>query len=83
VPRPAEQHQSLRAPLELVRGHWRALSPIARQVCTGPQEWPILFGVAVQHAMYLSKGIIEPELAIVLVMESAVPMSCIDPVLVP
>jgi hypothetical protein len=83
VPRVAEQHQSLRAPLELVRGQWRALSPIARQVCAGPQEWHILFGVAVQHVMYLSKGIIEPDVAVVLVMESAVPMSCIDPVLVP
>jgi hypothetical protein len=83
LPRVDEAHQSQRTPIELVRSHWRLLSPIARQVCTGPHEWPILFGVAVQHAMYLSKGIVEPELAIVLVMESAVPMSCIDPVLVP
>lgn len=83
VPRIDEAHRSQRTPLELVRGHWRLLAPIARQVCLGPHEWPILFGVAIQHAMYLSKGIIEPELAIALVMESAVPMSCIDPVLVP
>jgi hypothetical protein len=83
APRMDEAHKPQRTPLELVRSHWRPLSPIARQVCAGPQEWHILFGVAVQHAMYLSKGIIEPDVAVALVMESAVPMSCIDPVLVP
>jgi len=41
-------------------------------------QWPVLLGIAIQQAMYLGKGIIDPGLAVSIVMESAVPMSKVD-----
>jgi len=38
----------------------------------------IILGIAIQQALYLCKGIIDPSLAVSIVMESAVPMSKID-----
>jgi hypothetical protein len=53
------------------------LFQIVKQFCPAP-EWPILFGLAIQHAIIDSKNIVAPLLALSIVMESAIPMSKVD-----
>jgi hypothetical protein len=54
---------------------WPQLFPLAQKFCDKPSDWPILFGVAIQEIIFASKDLIDPDLALRIVMESAVPMS--------
>lgn len=62
-------------PINYVKNLWPALLPTVKFFCKTPDEWPILFGLAVQEAMELTKEKIPPGDALTIVMESAVPMS--------
>ncbi len=66
-------------PASWVRHYWPALMPVAAVFCEKPEEWPILFGAAIQQAILLAEGVLEPFVAVSIVMEAAVPMSKIDP----
>ena len=79
IPRIPENHRPSDLPINYVKAVWPKLLPIASRFCDKPSEWPILFGLAIQEAMYQSKGVIDPKLAMSIVMESAIPMSKIDP----
>ena len=57
---------------------WPKLLPVVKQYCEAPSEWPILFGLAIQEPLYMGKGVIEPTLALSIVMESAIPMSKLE-----
>jgi hypothetical protein len=46
--------------------------------CPNPVDWPILYSLAIQEAIYAGKEAIEPGLAFRIVMESAIPMSKVD-----
>ena len=61
-----------------VRHLWPQLFPVAQRYCEKPDQWPVLFGVAVQEILFASKGLIDPQIALQIVMESAVPMSKIN-----
>jgi hypothetical protein len=78
VPRVAEAHQPNDLPINLVRTIWPNTLPFVAEFCDRPVQWPVLLGIAIQQAMYLGKGIIDPGLAVSIVMESAVPMSKVD-----
>lgn len=75
VPRIASEHSAKEIPLNYVRFLWPQLFPLAQSFCKNPTDWPIAFGVAIQEILYASKDLIAPELALRIVMESAVPMS--------
>lgn len=78
VPRLPPAHVARELPEDYVRHLWPQLFPIAQRYCDKPDQWPILFGVAVQEILFASKGLIDPQLALQIVMESAVPMSKIN-----
>lgn len=67
------------SPVMWIRHYWPALMPIAAQFCEKPEEWPVLFGAAIQQAILMAEDVLEPVVAVSIVMETAVPMSKIDP----
>jgi hypothetical protein len=75
VPRTAAAHQAKEIPVNYVSFLWPKLFPLAQNFCKSPNDWPVVFGVAIQEILYASKGLIEPQLALSIVMESAIPMS--------
>lgn len=75
IPRTEAAHQAKEIPLNYVRFLWPQIFPFAKTFSQTPTDWPILFGVAIQEILFASKDLIEPQLALSIVMESAVPMS--------
>lgn len=75
VPRVPVVHKAKELPINYVQYLWPQLFPLAQRYSQKPGDWPVLFGVAVQEILFASKGLIDPELALQIVMESAVPMS--------
>jgi hypothetical protein len=75
VPRLPANHQSQELPSNYVSALWPKLFPVALEFSQKPTEWPMVFGVAIQEILYASKGLIDPQLALSIVMESAIPMS--------
>jgi hypothetical protein len=75
VPRVPESHKAHEIPFSYVQFLWPQLFPLAQKFCDKPSDWPILFGVAIQEIIFASKDLIDPDLALRIVMESAVPMS--------
>jgi hypothetical protein len=51
---------------------------VVKQFCQSPSEWSILFGLAIQDIIEMGKEAIAPDIALSIVMESAIPMSKID-----
>lgn len=78
IPRIPEGHQPGDTPINYLKVLWPNLLPTIKQFCQKPSEWPILLGFAVQEVINMSKGVIAPDLAIKIVMESAIPMSKVD-----
>jgi hypothetical protein len=78
IPRFPAGHNASDSPVNFLKALWPALFPVAKQFCAHPSEWPILFGVAIQEAIDASKAALAPDVALLIVMESAVPMSKID-----
>ena len=78
IPRVPENHRPSDTPLNYLRTLWPILFPTVKLFCPNPLDWPILYSFAIQEAIYLGKGIIDPELAFSIVMESAIPMSKVD-----
>lgn len=66
-------------PISYVSKLWPHIYPIAARFCDKPVELPILFGLATQQAMIQCKTVLDARLALRIVMESAIPMSKIDP----
>lgn len=65
-------------PVNYVRALWPALLPTVKRYCKEPSEWPMLFGAAAQEAMEASKAVLAPDVALLIVMECAIPMSKVD-----
>jgi hypothetical protein len=53
-------------------GLWPALLPLARRLCPDPAEWPILFGLVTQKAITMGKEVIDPCIALRIVMDTAI-----------
>jgi len=74
----SEDHKPGDLPCNYLKYLWPAIFPVVKQFCSAPVEWPILFGLAIQEVMYSGKDVIAPLQALMIVMESAVPMSKVD-----
>lgn len=77
IPRIEEGHKPADLPQNYIKHLWPFLLPDLKALCPAA-EWPILFGLAIQQIMDEGKDLIDPKLALSIVMESAVPMSKID-----
>jgi len=78
TPRFPAGHSSRDIPLNYVRAMWPVLLPIIQKFCPDPEHWSILLSLSIQEAIAAGKAVIEPDIALVLVMEAAVPMSKVD-----
>ncbi|WP_338525625.1 hypothetical protein NUH87_08710 [Pseudomonas batumici] len=78
IPRVPEQHRASDLPINFLRDVWPVIHPTAKWFCLKPSDWPILYGVAIQEAISLTKTIIDPRMAFIIVMESAIPMSKVN-----
>lgn len=78
IPRVPEGHRPGDIPLNYVRDLWPVMLPIAEQYCANPNEWPIMFGMAIQEGISCGKDVIDPLLALSIAMESAIPMAKVD-----
>jgi len=79
IPRVPEKHRSHDTPENYARGLWPVLMPTLDLFCDHPAQWPILYGLALQRIIIEAKDVIPPEMAIQIIMESAIPISKIDP----
>jgi hypothetical protein len=78
-PRIPTGNQPSDLPINYVRHLWLPLLPILKKFCSSPQEWHIAFGLAAQEAIGLGKSAINPGMAVAIIMESAIPLSKVDP----
>lgn len=73
-----ENHKPSDKPTEYVKALWPSILPTVKLLCPEHENWPILFGLAIQQAIDAGKSAIDPGMALKIVMESAIPMSKID-----
>jgi len=78
IPRIPENHKPADTPLNYLKALWATLFPTVKLFCPNPVDWPILYSLAIQEAIYAGKESIDPGLAFRIVMESAIPMSKVD-----
>jgi hypothetical protein len=78
IPRIPEGHRPGDPPSNWVKYAWSKALTTVQNYCESPSEWPVAFGIAIQVVMTQAKGVIDPCLALSIVMESAIPMSKVD-----
>ncbi len=66
-------------PTNYVRSSWPLAVSLLRAHCDAPSQWPAALAVAAQDAIVMAEDVLDPGLAARIVMESAVPMSKLDP----
>ncbi|MEA5392496.1 hypothetical protein VB738_14630 [Cyanobium gracile UHCC 0139] len=72
VPQVPDAHQPSPESLQALPSLWPALLPLAQRFCPEPVEWPILFGLVAQKAITMGREVIDPCLALRIVMDTAV-----------
>ncbi|ASF47145.1 hypothetical protein [Methylovulum psychrotolerans] len=78
IPRISENNRASDTPINYLKAIWPLFFPTVKLFCPNPVDWPILYGLAIQEAIEAGKSVIDPSLALKIVMESAVPMSKVD-----
>jgi hypothetical protein len=78
VPRLPAGHPTGDMPINYVRAFWPALLPEVTKYCATPDLWPVVFALAIVHAITVARSTLDPCVGLTIVMESAVPMSKID-----
>lgn len=77
-PRVPPENAAHDSPLNYVRTLWPTLQPLIAKFCPNPEHWPILIGLSIQQAISSNESALDPDLALQLVMEAAIPMSSVD-----
>jgi hypothetical protein len=75
LPRMPVEHAVSGTPVEFAEQLWPAAHAILIKLAANPKLWPIAAGLAVQEAIAVTKEIVSPEIAVRIVMESAIPVS--------
>lgn len=78
IPRLPVGHNTNDLPINYLKALWPVLFPVAKMFCQRPMEWPLLFAMAIQEAFDMGKDALPPNIALLIVMESAIPMSKVD-----
>jgi hypothetical protein len=78
VPRMGASHGAADLPVQYVRALWPALLPILTKLCDDVKLWPLAYSFAIQHAIRSVESVLAPQVALSIVMESAIPMSKVD-----
>jgi hypothetical protein len=75
LPRLPMDHLASGRPIDFARRWWPAARTTVTRHTANPKLWPIAAALAVQEAIAVTKEIIPPEIAVRIVMESAIPVS--------
>lgn len=75
VPRMPKQHRASDTPLNYVRKLWPELKAVIERACPSPEQWPIVFALAIRDTLIANKEKIDPGVALRLAMESAAAMT--------
>lgn len=78
VPRVPDQHRPGVTIDQTLKALWPKLQPLVQKVCLDPMHWPIAYSLAIQDLFQSTKGVLDPGIALAIVMETAVPSSKID-----
>lgn len=78
IPRIPEGHKPGDIPYEYVASLWPMFLRAAERYCASPLEWPVMGGMALQEAIQMGKDVLDPQLALSIAMECAVPMAKAD-----
>lgn len=78
LPRLPPDHPMHDTPLAYLEAFWPEVFRLASKFCPDPAHWPVLLGLAIQELILQARGVIDPCLALQIVMECAVPTSKID-----
>ena len=79
VPRVPEQYRSPELPIDVVKQDWPAMQKLLVDDKVDPRLWGWTFALAAQYMIVKSKDDFDPGMAATIVMETALPMSKIDP----
>lgn len=75
VPRLPSQHAPRELPADYLRLFWPMLKPVIARYCANPAHWPVMCALALQQALELGQGRLEPGMAMQVALESALPMA--------
>lgn len=78
LPRLPEGRVTSDIPINYLKTLWPILFPTVKMFCKQPTEWPFLYGIAIQEALDAGKEVLPQAVALVIIMESAIPMSKVD-----
>ena len=78
IPRIPEGHRPGDLPINYLKAIWPQLLPIAQRFAAEPAHLPMIYSLAIQHAIFAARNVIDPTLAATIAMECAVPMSKVD-----
>lgn len=78
IPRIPADHMAAVLPLDYLQTLWPVIFPTVTKYCPNPVQWYVLYGLAVQIAITEGKNVIDPSLALKIIMETAIPMSKVD-----
>lgn len=78
MPRMPQGHQAGDSPLGYLKVLWPQLFPTVKQCCAEPETWPMLYAFAIQEVIDMGKEVLQPQDALTIVMECAIPMSKVD-----
>lgn len=75
VPRVPAQHAPRDLPADYLRLFWPMLKPVIARYCSNPAHWPVMCALALQQAIELGQGRLDPGMAMKMALESALPMA--------
>jgi hypothetical protein len=77
-PRYVDKNTAGDLPINYLVTIWPAFLPIVKKLTGDPALWHMAYGFAIQEAITMMKGVVPPERALGIIMESAIPMSKVD-----
>lgn len=78
LPRLPPEHSVSGKPLHFLEDLWPQILPLMLKFCPDPDHWPILMGLGIHDMIVEAKDVLDPCIALKIVMESAIPMSKVD-----
>jgi hypothetical protein len=78
IPRYGGGHGAADLPVAYVRALWPALLPVVSKLTDDMALWPHAYSFAIQDAIKSVEPVLAPQVALSIVMESAIPMSKVD-----
>lgn len=83
VPRLPAEHMPRHPPVDMLRDSWDTVAVCLKLLDGGePLHWPYIAGEALRHLILKSRGAVDPNLITPLFLETAMPMSHVNPLLI-